>query len=88
MRIMTLVSGILLASTLTGAALAQVPSGVSRPGSTEPVVTRLPDTTGNDRDVVISRGPTGADTVQTDSAAAGNADQPSRAVPQGGGGGR
>lgn len=88
MRILTVVSGVLLTGALTGAAFAQAPAGINRPGSTDPVVTRLPDTTGNDRDVVISRGPTGADTVQTDSAAAGNAEQLTRRIPQGGGGGR
>jgi hypothetical protein len=87
MRIPTIISGVLLAATLTGAAFAQVPAGIDQPGSTAPVVTRLPDTTGGDRDVVISRGPTGADTVQSDSAAAGNAEQLTRRIPQGGGGG-
>lgn len=43
--------------------------------------------TGGDRNVTAPRGATGADTVQTDSAAGGNANQPSRAVPQGSGGG-
>ncbi|WP_232631746.1 hypothetical protein [Methylobacterium sp. Leaf118] len=43
--------------------------------------------TGADRNVTIPGGATGADTVQTDSAAGGNANQPSRAVPQGSGGG-
>lgn len=87
MRILTTISGVLLASTLTGAALAQAPAAINRAGSTDPVVTRLPDTTGGDRDVVISRGPTGASTIQTDSAAAGNAEQLTRRIPQGGGGG-
>ena len=43
--------------------------------------------TGGGFDVVIPRGATGADTYQSNSAAAGNANQPSRAVPQGSGGG-
>lgn len=67
---------------------AQMRARTGVPGADDPVVTRLPNTTGNDRDVVIAPGSTGADTIQTDSAAAGNAEQPSRAVPQGGGGGQ
>lgn len=77
----------LFASALAGAAHAQAPAGAAGPRGTEPVVTRMPDTTGNDRNLVIAPGPTGASTIQTDSAVAGNAGQPSRAVPQGGGGG-
>lgn len=50
-------------------------------------VTGGQNNTGNDRNVTIPRGATGADTVQTDSAAGGNAGQPSRAVPQGSAGG-
>lgn len=87
MRILTTISGVPLASTLAGAAFAQAQAAINRPGSTDPVVTRLPDTTGGDRDVVISRGLTGASTIQTDSAAAGNGEQLTRRVPQGGGGG-
>ncbi len=51
------------------------------------VVAPVPGTTGRGRDLAISRGPTGASTIQTDSAAAGNAGQPSRRMPQGSGGG-
>ncbi|MCE4226564.1 hypothetical protein HCU64_22740 [Methylobacterium sp. C25] len=43
--------------------------------------------TGGEVDVTVPRGSTGADTFQSDSAAAGNANQPERAVPQGSGGG-
>ena len=50
-------------------------------------ITAPSNNTGNDRNVVISRGATGASTIETDSAAGGNAGQPSRAVPQGSGGG-
>ena len=56
-------------------------------GTTGPVVTAPSNNTGNDLNVVISRGATGASTIETDSAAGGNAGQPSRAVPQGSGGG-
>ena len=43
--------------------------------------------TGGDTSVTIPRGPNGADTFQSDSAAGGNAGQPARAVPQGSSGG-
>ncbi|MDP4004441.1 hypothetical protein [Methylobacterium sp. NEAU K] len=51
------------------------------------VVTGQSDATGNEGAVTYS--PTGraADTISNDSAAAGNADQPSLVAPQGGGGG-
>ena len=58
-----------------------------QPGAGGTVIQNQPNTTGNDRDVVISRGATGADTITTDSAAGGNANQPSRAVPNGSAGG-
>jgi hypothetical protein len=87
MRQLSLALAGLLAAALPGAASAQVPARPGVPGSAEPVVTRTPGTTGNDRNVVVVPGPTGASTLQTDSAAAGNAGQPARAVPQGSGGG-
>jgi hypothetical protein len=64
------------------------PEGRSR-GDT--VVQNQPNTTGNDRDVIIARGATGADTITTDSAA-GTAVRdgtllPERAVPNGSAGG-
>jgi hypothetical protein len=46
-----------------------------------------PNTTGNEADTVTSYGATGADTVNSDSAAGGNANQPSRAIPNGSAGG-
>jgi hypothetical protein len=67
--------------TPTGTAVV-VPPGA--PG----VVTRHSGATGAEGAITYS--PTGrpADTISNDSAAAGNADQPSRVAPQGGGGGR
>lgn len=56
-------------------------------GGRDVVVQNQPNTTGNDRDVVISRGATGAETATTDSAAGGNSNQPSRSVPNGSAGG-
>ncbi|WP_342165110.1 hypothetical protein [Methylobacterium sp. SD21] len=52
------------------------------------VVTPLNNTTGGD--AAVSYSPTGrpADSISNDSAAAGNAGQPSRVAPQGGGGGK
>lgn len=76
---------IILASP--GATFAQplVPGGLPRaPGA---VIERQPNTTGNDRDKIIARGATGADTITTDSAAGGNAVHPERAVPNGSAGG-
>jgi hypothetical protein len=90
--------GLAIAFILTGAAMAQpvitpatpnapgavVPAPV--PGATGAVVAPSPGNTGTDPNVTIAPGPTGASTIQTDSATGGNASQPSRAVPQGGGG--
>jgi hypothetical protein len=59
--------------------------GTSRSGGA--AIQSQPNTTGNDRDVVVPRGATGAETVTTDSAAGGNANLPERAVPNGSAGG-
>lgn len=81
-----------LAGTLACAApaLAQTaaPSGAPAPAaSSRGVFVGGQNNTGGATDVTIPRGPTGADTYQSNSAAAGNAGQPERAVPQGSGGG-
>ena len=60
---------------------------VQRPGSLVQVV-REPNITGNDRDVIVSRGATGADTATTDSAAGGTANWPEQAIPNGSARGR
>jgi hypothetical protein len=56
------------------------------------VIQQQPNTTGNDPSLSISRGPNGADTITTNSAAGGNASRPEQAIPNGsaggGGGGR
>jgi hypothetical protein len=73
-----------LALLIAGPACAQglpVPRG---PVTTGTVIQGTPNNTGNDRNVTIAPGSTGASTIQTDSAAGGNAGQPERAVPQGG----
>ncbi|WCS25173.1 hypothetical protein LOK46_29300 [Methylobacterium sp. NMS14P] len=83
----TLLAG-LLALTTVAPVSAQVET---RPGGPAPgvpgVVSQQSDTTGNDAAVTYS--PTGrpADTISNNSAAAGNANQPSRVAPQGSGGG-
>ncbi|MBY0254765.1 hypothetical protein [Methylobacterium sp.] len=81
-----------LASFLALAAVAPASAQVeTRPVAPAPgapgVVSQQNDATGNDAAVTYS--PTGrpADTISNNSAAAGNANQPSRVAPQGGGGG-
>ncbi len=86
----------LLVTVLTLAAIApaaaqvvETPNGarVGVPPGAPGVVSTQSGTTGNDSSITYS--PTGqpADTISTDSAAAGNANQPSRVAPQGGAGG-
>jgi hypothetical protein len=72
-----------LALSIASPAFAQTAPAAREPGSTGTVVQGQSNTTGNDRNVVIAPGATGAGTVTTDSAAGGNAGQPERAVPQG-----
>lgn len=64
----------------TAPALAQ--GGPSRePVGTGTVIQSEPNSTGNDANIAISRGATGADTVTTNSAAGGNAARPEQAIP-------
>jgi hypothetical protein len=84
MRYTILASALAFAAAGLSPALAQTTAPQTAPGAP---VTSGQNNTGGDRNVTIPRGATGADTVQTDSAASGNANQPSRAVPQGSGGG-
>lgn len=96
MRFRPLVFSAPLALILAGTAFAQSPAVVTPavPGTAEPgtagapgVLTRQPGAVGSEGAATYS--PTGqpADTISNDSAAAGNANQPSRVAPQGGGGG-
>lgn len=79
---------ILASVVLFAAAPAIAQSEAPRqPGTTGTIVVQEPNSTGNDRDVVISRGATGADTVTSDSAAGGNASRPEQAIPNSSGGG-
>ncbi|ACL57271.1 hypothetical protein [Methylobacterium nodulans] len=79
-----------------GVAFAQAPAGTATPDSAAPVapgpattgtVGRTPGTTGTVPDVTVAPGGTGASQISSDPAAGSNADQPERAIPQGGGGG-
>jgi hypothetical protein len=71
------------------AQVVETPNGatVVVPPGAPGVVSTQSNTVGNDPSITYS--PTGrpADTISTDSAAAGNAGQPSRVAPQGGAGG-
>lgn len=53
------------------------------PETTGAIVEVQPNTTGNDLDVIIAPGRTGASTITTDSAAGGNSEHPERPVPNG-----
>ena len=68
----------------TAPAYAQT-SPLRQPGAA--IVTQEPNSTGNDRDIVVSRGATGADTATSDSAAGGNANKPEQGIPNGSAGG-
>ncbi|WP_409565157.1 hypothetical protein [Methylobacterium sp. J-078] len=76
-----------VAALIISPAIAQNGMAPRQPGTTGTIVVQEPNSTGNDRDVVISRGATGADTVTTDSAAGGNASRPEQAVPNSSAGG-
>lgn len=76
-----------IAAALASPALAQgAATGVAPGAPPGTVIQRDRDNTGSTSNVTIAPGPTGASTIQSDSAAAGNAGHPSRAVPQGSGG--
>lgn len=75
---------------LTAAGLPAWAQSVPVPGSgprSGTIIQQQPNTTGNDSDLVIARGATGADTATTNSAAGGNANLPERAIPNGSAGG-
>ncbi|MBB2963075.1 hypothetical protein [Methylobacterium sp. R2-1] len=78
---------LILAATLVFAAPAFAQTTAPTAPQSGAPVTGGQNNTGSDSNVTIPRGSTGADTVQSNSAAGGNANQPSRAVPQGSGGG-
>jgi hypothetical protein len=82
---------LLIGAALFAAAPALAQGGPPRqPGTGGAVIQREPNSTGNDSNIAISRGATGAETATTDSAAGGNASKPEQAIPNssaGGGGG-
>ncbi|GJD51253.1 hypothetical protein OPKNFCMD_4006 [Methylobacterium crusticola] len=91
MRPTTLTLAAALVVGLTHVAAAQAPAGtvvvVPAPAPVVPgVVAPSPGTTGDSPNVTISPSGTGADTFHSNSATGGNASQPERGVPQGGGG--
>jgi len=77
-----------LATLMLSPAQAQSGTVPQRSGMDDATVVREPNSTGNDRDLVISRGATGADTIETDSAAGGNAGRPEQAIPNSSASGR
>lgn len=68
---------------LPGLSLAQTSPLTVAPNTTGAIVQPQPNTTGNDPDVIIAPGGTGAETITTNSAAGGNSSRPERAVPNG-----
>ncbi|AWN40578.1 hypothetical protein DK389_08580 [Methylobacterium durans] len=72
-----------LSLSFTCSALAQGLPDARAPSATGTVVQGQSSNTGSGRGVIIAPSATGAETITTDSAAGGNAGQPSRAVPQG-----
>lgn len=74
---------------IAGALAIVMTSSVQAQGGLTPhdrrgvIIQNQPNTTGNSRDLVISYGATGADTVTTNSAAGGNASRPEQAFPNG-----
>ena len=83
----------LIATAVSGPAFAQVaetPAGtaVVAPPGAPGVSTRQSGSTGDAGATNYSPSGQPADTISTNSAAAGNANQPSRVAPQGGGGGK
>jgi hypothetical protein len=87
MRFAAHIVAISVAIIFAGLATAQTLPTPRDPNTTGTVIQLQPNTTGNDRDVIISRGATGADTITTDSAAGGNANRPEQAIPNGSAGG-
>ena len=82
-----ILAGLLAAASTSAFAQStapNTPTGTVAPGT---AVGSTPNSTGGGANVTVAPGATGASTIQTDSAAGGNASQPERRVPQGSGGG-
>ena len=88
MRISAAVFAALLPLTVSTSVLSQTATpGIVTPRTTGAIVETQSNTTGNDPDLVIAPGATGAETITTNSAAGGNASHPERAIPNGSAGG-
>lgn len=91
MRYFTAAVAALMPVALATASFAQtavpVRPRLEEPATTGAVIQAQPNTTGNDRDIIVAPGATGAETITTNSAARGNASHPERAVPNGSAGG-
>lgn len=86
MLVRTIAASTAILLGLSGAALAQAATTApAAPQSSAPVVTPQSGSTGAPNAATISPNGNPADTITTNSSAGGNAGQPSRAVPQGGG---
>ena len=87
MRYSLIFASIPAAMIFTSAAFAQAPAAVPPASGSAGVVAPQPGSTGAPG--TVNANPTGqpADTITNNSSAGGNANQPERAVPQGGGGG-
>ena len=85
------IAGILV-SALPALAQSRLPASQSEfapdyPATTGSTSGITQNNTGGEPDFVISRGPTGADTITNNSAAGGNAQRPELAIPNGSAGG-
>ena len=92
----SILAGLAAGLLVAGAASAQTAAPTTVPGpmgngtmqtgpATTGTVAPMPNNTGGTAGGVIAPGPNGASTITGNSAAGGNAGQPSRAVPQGSG---
>lgn len=86
MLVRTIAASTTILLGLSGAALAQPATTTpAAPQSSAPVVAPQSGATGAPNAATISPNGNPADTITTNSSAGGNAGQPSRAMPQGGG---
>lgn len=86
MLVRTIAASTTILLGLSGAALAQAATTApTAPQSSAPVVAPQSGSTGAPNAATISPNGNPADTITTNSSAGGNAGQPSRAIPQGGG---
>lgn len=84
---MTFENSTRVAAAIAALALMQTAATAQPYPGAKPVITYNSNNTGGRGDRIISYGPTGADTVTTNSAAGGNASRPELAIPNGSAGG-